>query len=240
MGLPAGVTRYPDFGHKVPVTQRGWWTAYDSINPLHRYADGSRHFTSCMLAAAVMILERIGYQTPLLRGQTDYAGTNPLVRNLVLALHLASGKYPNGTTLQDTQNAIAKLFGDVDVPVFYGTMSKAEIISTLYNFGIVRISVRPLTDMPRSWHLPAGYGGGGHALILNRRRTRTCYGADGRTAFTDHTGHSGIREIWIVDPMLRPASGYVGQWVPLDKLLSYADTYDGEYVVTWGFKSAAL
>lgn len=228
MTLPAGVTKFPDYGHRVPVTQRGWWTSFKSIDPLRLYDDRGKHYTSCMLAGAAMILERIGYQTPLLRGQHDYDGTSPHVMNMVLALHLASGKYPNGTTIADTQTAIAALFGPA-VPILYGTQTRADLRSTLANKGIVRFSARPLTDMPRSWDLPAGYRGGGHAFVANRP--------------TRWNSTLGRRELYIVDPMLRPAwePPYVGQWVSMDKFLSYADKdTDGEHIVTWGFKSAAL
>ena len=242
MTLPPGVIEYPDFGHRVPVTQRGWWAEYDDVSPLHKYADGDRHYTSCMLAAAAMILERIGYQTPLLRGQDAYAGANPAVTNLVLALHLATGRYPRGTTVQDTKNAINKLFAGEDVPILYGTMSADEIRMTLGNRGIIRFSVRPLTDMPRAWDLPAGYKGNGHAYVANRRE-RICDGTDATSWPAGyHLTHAGVRELHIVDPMLRPATGYDGQWVPKDKFLSFADAdpNDSEYIVTWGFKSAVL
>jgi hypothetical protein len=206
--------------------------------------DGSyeRHYTSCMLAGADMILERLGYDTPLLRDKDAYDGTNPKVHNLVYALHRATGRpLYSGTTLADTQTAIAQLFPNEDVPIFYGTMTKTEITTTLYNLGIIRFSVRPLYDMPRAWNLPAGYHGNGHAIVANKRE-RICNGTDDGWADAGyHAGHNNVRELHIVDPMLRPASGYTGQWVPKDKFLSFADKdTDGEYIVTWGFKSAAL
>lgn len=244
MSLPAGVVKYPDHGRRVPVTQRGWWT-------LMSMPDGSvqQHFTSCMFACGDMILERIGYMTPLLRGEHDYDGTDPHVTNMVLALHKASGRpLYQGSVVQDTLNAIAKLFPGEDVPLFAGTMNYTEITTTLANLGIIRFSVRPLTDMPRAWNLPAGYGGSGHAIVANKRE-RICYGAKDAARYNDgwaddgyHEGHLGVRELHIVDPMFRPASGYDGQWVAKDKFLSYADKdpNDGEYIVTWGIKSAAL
>lgn len=239
MSLPAGVVQYPDRGRRVPVTQRGWWT-------LMTMPDGTqeRHYTSCMFACADMILERIGYQTPLLRGEHDYDGTSPKVTNMVLALHKASGRpLYQGSTIADTQKAIAALFPGDDVPIFYGTMSKDDVRLCLYNNGIIRFSVRPLTAMPHIWHIPAGYKGSGHALVANKR-FRTCWGADGiDSEGYDHINHAGVREMHIVDPMFRPSAepAYTGQWLPVDEFLSFADKDDtGEYIVTWGEKSAAL
>lgn len=238
MSLPAGFHLYPDHGRRTLITQRGYWT-------LMRMPDGDleRHYTSCMLASLAMLLEKAGIDVPTLRGEDDYAGTDPRVVNAVLKLHRATGRpLYEGTTIQDSMVALHALFGnDLDDVIHFGTMNEQEMRAVLYARGSIRISVRPLTDMPHIWRIPAGYNGSGHALVTDRP-ARRCYGQDGADSRGfDHSAHADLRELHIVDPMFRPSDeAYTGQWLPMDKLLSYADRFDGEYVTTWTERSAAL
>lgn len=217
MSLPAGVKKAAA-GALVPVTQRGWWAP---------------PYTSCMLAGLAMLLEWAGYELPLRRAQNAYDGTDPKVANFVWLAHKMTGRpFSSGTNLQDSQTALFFL-GFPDNIIHFGTMTRREIREHLGpSLGAqIRFSCRPLDDM---YHdigpLPAGDGtDGGHAL--NGVKTRW-------------NKTKGYREVKVVDPMFRPWTDYDergGQWVPFDKFLEYADKDDdGEYIVTWSFKDAAL
>lgn len=212
--LPPGV-KYADNGIELAVTQRGWWTP---------------PFTSCMLASYCMILAKQGYTLPLARAKDAYNGTSPQVVNMVLALHRATGRpLDSGTTLQDTINAVDKMWSSVSEkkPVIHvGAVGKAAVIDLLNKDAAIRISGGPLSAWPRAWNLPAGYGNARHALVLQGTRLSPT---------------TGVRQVYLVDPMFRPATGYQGQWVNWDKLYSLIDKdASGAAVITWGLPDEML
>ena len=213
--LPPGVS-YASAASELAITQRGWWAP---------------PYTSCMLASYSMILVKQGYQLPLKRGQHDYDGTTPKIENMVLALHKATGRpLSSGTTLQDTPNAVAALWSGKTEPkpiIHIGAVGKAAVIDLLANKdATIRISGGPLSALPLSWNLPAGHGNARHAMVLEGTRLSPT---------------TGQRQVFLVDPMFRPITGYRGQWVKWDTLYAWVDKDDsGAVICTWGLPGEML
>lgn len=211
--LPPGVGY--DKGIDLAVTQRGWWAP---------------PYTSCMLAAYCMVLAKQGYTLPLDRAKTAYDGTNPKVVNFVLALHRATGRpLSSGTTLQDTITAVKALWAPVSDPkpvIHVGAVGRHGIIDLLDQGATIRVSGGPLSAFPRLWNLPAGYGNARHAFALEGTRLSPT---------------TGIRQVFLVDPMYRPASGYRGQWVAWAQLYHLIDKdSSGAVIATWGLPNESL
>lgn len=207
--LPAGVS-IENEGTRLFVTQRGYYA--------------KEKFASCMFAALCSVLAWMGYRLPLARKK---ANTPP--ENFVHALHLASGAPLNeGTNIRDTKRALRELLPGADLA--YGHLSDEELIDALKKGAAIRVTAR-LQDLPGFLQKHAG-GKGLHAFCMIG--TRICNGGQGR-----HADHQGEREVFWIDPMGRPSTGYVGEFVPWNDVRGDLRRRKGEIVITMGFKNAA-
>jgi hypothetical protein len=207
--LPDGVS-IENEGTRQFVTQRGYYA--------------KEKFASCMFAALCSVLAWMGYRLPLARKKEN---TPP--ENFVHALHLASGAPLNeGTNIRHTKRALKELLPDADLA--YGHLSEEELIDALEKGAAIRVTAR-LQDLPGFLQKHAGRKGL-HAFSMIG--TRICNGGEGR-----HAGHQGEREVFWLDPMGRPSTGYDGDFVPWSDVREHLRRRKGEIVITMGFKDAA-
>lgn len=213
MSLPRAVT-LADQGRRLFVTQRGYFTLG---------ADGERHFVSCMFAALATLLEWAGYRLPLHRSIEKVPP-----HNFVLTLHRKSGapldelRYPTtGTTNEHTRTALRELLPGA--PVTFATLTDDEFIAALADDVGLRFTANAKDLYGAGLRLPAGNADIGHA-----------YAAIG-TRMVD-----GVRGVFVLDPMGRPAQDYRGEWVRWNALRQHLRRSNGKIIVTMVRKSAAV
>ena len=211
MSLPPGVS-IGQAGSRQFVTQRGYYTP---------------PFTSCMFAALCTILTWMGYRLPLSRKKDN---TPP--ENFVLALHRASDAPLNqATDIRQSRRALRALLPDAEVKS--GLRSGEELLDELDKGAAIRVmaTIRDLPTHLQRW----SPGGGAHAFCIIGKRT--CNGESGGER---HTGHSGVLEVFWMDPMGRPKLGYEGEWVPWQDVRPHLRRRDGEILVTLGYRDSAV
>lgn len=209
MNLPDGVSIEHE-GQRLFVTQRGYFA--------------TDHFSSCMFAALCSILTWMGYRLPLARKE---ASTPP--ENFVHALHAASGApLDQGTSIRHTRRALRKVLPGADL--VYGHLSAEELLRELEKGAAIRVTAR-LSDLPPRLQRHAG-SIGVHAFCMIG--TRICNGGEGV-----HENHNDVREVFWMDPMGRPSTGYDGDFVPWGDVEPHLRRREGEIVISMGYKDAA-
>lgn len=202
MSLPEGVSTETE-GRQLFVTQRGYF---------------AEHFSSCMFAALCSILTWMGYRLPLARKKIN---TPP--ENFVHLLHVTSGApLDRGTKIKHTRQAMRELLPDAEV--LYGRLSDDEFLEELRNGAAIRVTAT-LSDLPARLQKVAGSSNRGHAFCVIG--TRMCHGDVG-----SHSDHNGVREIFWMDPMGRPSTGYKGDWISWDSVRPHLRRRGGDIVVT--------
>jgi hypothetical protein len=175
-------------------------------------------YTSCMFAAVCSILAEQGYVLPLHRTAAELESLG--FDNFVFALHKASGSsLYSGTSIADTKKAMSVLLPET--PMLYGSLSNDEFLAELEKGAAIRVTAT--CDDFCDLGLPCGCVNVGHAYAIVETRM---------------TG--AIREVFIFDPMGRPAS-FAGKWAAWDKVRPHLRrNADREIFVTLGYRDAVV
>jgi hypothetical protein len=174
-----------------------------------------------MFASLAMVMAWQGYRMPLTR---DVNQTPP--ENFVLSLHKASGANLNsGSSTAHSKMALMRLFGDEMPPVQFGLATDEALMGQLVGPWVARITLKFDDRLPRHIRRWVGYNWvGGHAVALGDARR-------------DATGEW---EVFWMDPMGRPGTGYVGEWIKWDDVKANVGRSDGKVQVTIGEMDAAV
>jgi hypothetical protein len=185
-----------------------------------------RPFVNCMMYSFTTVLRWMGYDCP-----PDYGMT----------LRKASGvpvEPGRGTSTADTKRALNKLLPQA--PVVFGGVTDGDLWRLLRNEGgkarnkaVGRVMAR-MHKLPYHLRRHVGYEWvGGHAIAIAAKRT--CNGAA-----PGHEGHSGVPEVYWMDPMGRIYKGYKGEWVSYAAVQgAFYRNVDGSIKMALGFKNTA-
>lgn len=173
-------------------------------------------YVSCMFSALGSILIWMGYELPLERNASYIPP-----ENFVWVLHKNSGAALNsGTTVQHTKNAMGRLLPDA--PMFYGSGTASELITILENDAAIRVTAKcpQLPEYLKKW---VGDYTGSHAFAIVGTRV-----------------YNGVRQVFWLDPMGRPAQ-YSGQWIPWSDVSGIlSKNASNNIIATWGYKNTAV
>lgn len=166
-----------------------------------------RPFVNCLPYSLCEVIRWAGYAVP-----DTYGMTLRLASGVDVAEHVGTGysdmKKALRAELPAAMAAGVFIFGQVTDDELFGDLPKFRMANTLKDVYSV---IARMQDLPRYLRRHVGYTWvGRHAIAIGGRRV--CNGVEGGI----HTGHSGIFEVWWMDPMGRTTEGYSGEWTPWD------------------------